>query len=172
MNKKLILILVGIVVILGALYYFTTNKSVESTETGDQMNEVVDPIPDTSSGMRAEDNVVLVNEQKPGTKIMGAMISLVAPGFLVIHEDKDGTAGAILGASALLQAGDNTNVPVTLSRATKDGEKLHAMLHTDVDADGTFDAAVDTPVMSTMGGPLSGWFEIDANAVEEPVLSI
>lgn len=57
-------------------------------------------------------------------------------------------------------------VSVTLNRATRDGERLHAMLHSDVDADGSFVASTDTPVQSSLGGPISGWFDISTGASE------
>jgi len=146
------------VLVLGALgfgvYAFTANDQTPSMAEEENTSTV--------SGMRAEENVVVVMEQQPGNTIVGSVV-LEVPGFLVIHEDNNGP-GAILGASTLLQAGESTNVQVALSRASRDGETLHAMLHIDADANGAFDAAVDTPVQSRLGGPLGGWFEISSEA--------
>ena len=58
------------------------------------------------------------------------------------------------------------NVMVTLNRATIDGEKLWSMLHEETEGNTTFNIAVDTPLESSLGGPISGWFEINANADE------
>jgi len=146
------------VLVLGALgigvYAFTANDPTPSITEEENTSTV--------SGMRAEENMVVVVEQQPGNTIVGSVV-LEAPGFLVIHEDDNGP-GVILGASTLLQAGESTNVQVPLSRASRDGETLHAMLHSDVDGDGSFDATVDTPVQSRLGGPLGGWFEISSEA--------
>lgn len=172
MNNKMILVLVAVVILGGGAYFLLGNMAPDTTVTNDIAPTNTDQMPDTSSGMRAEENMVVVNEQKPSKTITGSIVNVAAPGFLVIHEDTAGNPGTILGASALLQTGESTNIPVTLSRATKDGEKLHAMLHSDVDANGKFDAAIDSPVMSSMGGPLEGWFEINADAQENTPVSI
>lgn len=151
------------IIILAVLAYLLfANTQPSSTENTD-----------TSSTMLAEESAVLVMEQKPGTSVTASLIVLKSPGFLVIHEDNNGAPGAILGASALLQAGESSMVEVTLSRATRDGERLHTMLHTDADANGTFSASSDTPVQSKLGGPISGWFDISASASETlPEVSI
>ncbi|HEY4487259.1 MAG TPA: hypothetical protein VI483_00670 [Candidatus Paceibacterota bacterium] len=172
MNNKMVLVLIGVLILAAGTYFLLGNKAADTTPPNDAASANTDQMPDSSSGMRAEENMVVVNEQKPSKTITGSIVSLAASGFLVIHEDSNGTPGTILGASALLQAGESTNIPVTLSRTTKDGEKLHAMLHFDVDGNGTFDAAIDSPVMSSMGGPLEGWFEINAEAQENIPISI
>lgn len=143
-----------IVAVLAYLLFTSTRPAAENT--------------DTSSAMLAEESAVVVMEQKPGTSVTASLIVLKSPGFLVIHEDNNGAPGAILGASALLQAGESSMVEVALSRATRDGESLHAMLHTDADASGAFSASSDTPVQSKLGGPISGWFLISASASEKP----
>lgn len=123
--------------------------------------------PGGSSAMRAEENMVVVMEQRPGNTIIASQVYLAAPGFVVIHEDENGAPGAIIGSSVLLQAGESSKISITLSRPTQDGEKLHAMLHSDTDANGTFSASTDAPVQSILGGPLGGWFEISSEASEE-----
>ncbi|RJR12550.1 hypothetical protein C4585_03525 [Candidatus Parcubacteria bacterium] len=156
MNKSLIF---GAVVIIAGIagYYLYSSTATVSENTNENSDT-------TSAGMLAEENAVVVSEQKPGSTVTGSIVYLAAPGFLVIHEDADGAPGAILGASAVLQAGENTEVPVTLSRASREGETLYAMLHTDTDANGSFDAAIDIPVESILGGPIQGWFEITSSA--------
>ena len=154
--------------VIGALsagiYIYTAGSPAPESVMEEDTNMV--------SGMRAEENAVVVMEQKPGNTVLGSMVYLAAPGYLVIHEDKNGEPGAILGTSALLQAGENTNIPVTLSRASRDGETLHAMLHTDADSNGSFDASIDPPVQSRLGGPIHGWFEITSSAGENVPVSI
>jgi VCBS repeat-containing protein len=82
-----------------------------------------------------------------------------ADGWLVIHEDDGGNPGAVLGNSELLEPGTTENVEVTLNRAVVDGETLHAMLHYDDPADGTYNFPTDNedpPV------------EVDGDVVVEP----
>ncbi len=160
MNKTIwAIVIVIIIIIIGVLFYTSNN---------DDANEN----PDTTSGLRAEDNMVLVTDQKPGTSVTVSQVLLVSPGFVVIHEDTNGTSGAVLGASSSLAAGESSQVVVNLSRTTVDGEKLHAMLHTDIDANGTFNPNIDTPVQSKLGGPLEGWFMISSEASESPAVTI
>lgn len=126
----------------------------------------------TSAGMLAEDNAVVVNEQRPGNSVTGSLVYLDASGFLVLHEAGDGEPGAIIGSSALLSRGENSNIRVSLSRQTRDGETLYAMLHYDTNGDGRFDANTDTPVPSQLGGPIYGWFDISSSASENVPVSI
>jgi hypothetical protein len=121
--------------------------------------------------MRAEENMVVVTEQRPGNIVTASTVFLAAPGFVVVHEDIDGAPGAIIGSSAFLAAGESNNIKVMLSRVTQDGDKLHAMLHADTDANGSFSSA-DMPVQSRLGGPLEGWFEISSSASENIPVTI
>jgi hypothetical protein len=162
MNKIIIGILVLIVVAVGAYVFLGAQGTVPESN-----NENT-----TVSGMRAEENAVVVMEQRPGTSVAASLVYLANPGFLVIHDDTDGEPGAILGVSSLLQAGESSQIVVPLSRATQDGERLHAMLHADVDANGSFDASTDTPVQSRLGGPLEGWFEVSSEASGSVPVSI
>lgn len=169
MNKKFLIILLAAVIVgIGAYYFLTTKKSDPSgmNMTPAEMEEM-----DNSSGsssnstMLAEDNAVMVSDQRPGMIVTGT-VYLASPGYLVIHEDNDGVPGAVLGSSMLLTAGENSNVNVSLSRAMKNGEKLNAMLHSDTDGDGSFDALNDTPVQSKLGGPINGIFQVSSEASE------
>lgn len=145
------------VVILALLAYLLfANTPTSSTEnTGG-----------ASSTLLAEESAVVVMEQQPGTSVTASLIVLKSPGFLVIHEDTNGAPGAILGVSTLLVAGESKSVNVALSRVTRDSERLHAMLHTDADANGTFSASSDAPVLSSLGGPIEGWFDISVEVGE------
>lgn len=164
MDTKYLVALAVIVVVGGGAYYFLgTVGGISDDDDSDTS---------TTAGMQVEENMVVVAEQKPGTSITGSRIILAAPGYLVIHEDNNGVAGAMLGASSLLPAGENTNVSVALSREVRDGEKLHAMLHFEKGNNQTFVAAEDTPVPSRLGGAISGWFEISSSASVNVPISI
>lgn len=166
MHMKTFVGIVSILVVLLGLGWFVVgdrSPSDAATTTDDV----------ASSPLRAEPNVIVVTDQQPGTEITASLASFEKDGgFVVIHEDVDGQPGAVLGASSLLLAGDNVNVSVTLSRTSVDGETLHAMLHTDTNRDGIFDVAVDAPIQSVLGGPISGWFMIAADAATGTPISI
>ena len=161
MTRTIIGILALIVIAAGA-YVFLGDQGTAPEGEGDI----------TVSGMRAEENAVVVMEQQPGTSVTASLVYLASSGFLVIHGDVNGEPGAILGVSSLLQAGESSQIVVALSRTTQDGERLHAMLHTDADAGGTFDASTDTPVQSRLGGPIEGGFEVSSEASGDVPVSI
>lgn len=149
------------ILVIGAVYFFNGVPALPVTDSADN-----------TSGLRAEDNMVIVSEQRPGASVLAAQVLLAAPGFVVIHEDNAGSPGAILGTSALLVAGESSRITVLLSRPSKDGEKLHVMLHSDTDGSGTFSAATDAPVQSTSGGPITGWFDISSDSPENPAITL
>ena len=176
MNTKIFVYVVALIVIVsgGALYFSKSSSSDSSGDTAganmtaDQMAAMHNPSESTSnSAMLAEDNAVIVTDQRPGRTVTGT-VHLAVPGFLVIHSE----SGAILGSSALLHVGDNTNVNVTISRSAKDGEKLIAMLHSDTDNNGSFDASKDTPIQSKRGGAIQGSFQVSLSASRNMPISI
>ena len=76
------------------------------------------PVVEAAEQTVGEDNVATI-----------AHVELLAPGWVAIHADDDGRAGAVLGG-VRLEAGTYDNVPVTIDRryATP---TLHAVLHED-----------------------------------------
>lgn len=161
MNKLLISLIIIIGIVIGGAFLYDSRNGTE-----------VENREPTPKAMLAEKNAVVVNDQKPGTSIVGSIVYLENSGFLVIHEDMNGAPGRILGASALLPSGENENIRVTLAKQVKDGETLHAMLHADSDGDGKFQASTDTPVQSMIGGPIHGTFRISTQAQENIPVSL
>lgn len=174
MNTNTIVgVVLGVVIIGGGAYYFLNAGSSNTgmpDMPGMSAEEMANMTPPASSGMLAEENAVMVSDQRPGTTVSG-MVVLAAPGYLVIHADNSGKPGAVLGSSALLRAGENANVKVALSRASRDGEVLYAMLHTD-DGDGAFSASSDALVQSRLGGPIQGMFETSSSASADTPISL
>ena len=126
------------------------------------------PTGEDTMGMLAEPNAVMVMDQRPGSEVVASQVYLNPEGlggYVVIHESVNGEPGAVLGTSAYLPAGESTGVTVTLTRATKDGETLVAVLHND-DGDKTYNAQLDGEVTSTIadGEAIMGQFMIDVDA--------
>lgn len=166
MNTKIISGLVIVIALVGIAVAVRDGGGAEalpSDDAGAPVQNEGAPV----SGMRVEENAVLATEQKPDADIRVAEVYLAAPGYVVIHEDRSGEPGAILGASALLGSGQTVDVVVRISRAARDGERLHAMLHAESNGNTAFDAEFDRPVESRLGGPLGGWFDVSADANEE-----
>lgn len=173
MNTKTILGAVALVVVIGAgIYYLNapSNSEPDPMDMSGMSPEEMANMPGNSSAVLAEDNAIMMSDQKPGTTITGTAY-LVAPGYLVIHEDNKGQLGAIIGQSVLLSAGENKEVRVTLARAARDGETLRAVLHSETDNNGAFSSA-DALVQSSLGGPIQGTFMISSSASADMPISI
>ena len=117
-----------------------------------------------ASPMRVGENAVVVLDQRPGSTVTIAETYLENPGYVVIHEEKEHSAGAILGASEPLGAGVHRDVHVQLTRPSREGETLYAMLHKKGNS-ASFSAASDAPIENSLG-PIMGSFEIRSSADE------
>ncbi len=109
-------------------------------------------------------NAIYVPDQKPGKTITVHTAVFGEKGFVVIHQDAAGKPGTILGSSRLLGTGSSEAIEITLSRESKNGEALYAMLHAD-DGDGKFDANKDKPILDDDGNQVMMRFVIDVNAL-------
>ena len=83
-------------------------------------------------------------------------MTLTANGFIAVHADADGAPGAVIGHSDLLQAGDSTDVVVTLDEAITASTTLWPMVHIDIDGDGVYtfappDNVIDVPGITADG---------------------
>jgi hypothetical protein len=85
-------------------------------------------------------------------------------GFVVVHEiNADGSAGKVIGGSALLPAGQSSGVTITVSKEMKDGEKYIAMIHKD-NGDGVREESNDPAVLDDKGNVVQALFGISADA--------
>lgn len=155
--KTKIFFIVGVIVavIVGAALFL--RGGVKPSDTGGN-----------SSGLVVGKNAIYVAEQVPSKIVSAAVVHLEKPGFVVIHEDAAGVPGAILGVSGLLAAGETKSPAlISLSRATKDGETIYAMLHLD-NGDGVFDVGGDKPAAEDRvgGEPVMMVVTVSADAVE------
>ncbi|MCR4306919.1 MAG: hypothetical protein NUV42_03020 [Candidatus Yonathbacteria bacterium] len=83
-------------------------------------------------------------DQPAGLKVFIDSATMDEQGWIVIHEDREGTPGNILGARRFevgVSAGE-----VELLRNTVEGGIYYAMIHTD-DGDGQFDHTKDLPLI-------------------------
>lgn len=90
----------------------------------------------------------------PANQVSITRVMSPGPGFVVIHEDMNGTPSAVIGKIAV-PVGDSTDLMVTLDRDAIDQEVLHAMLHTDDGVVGTYEfdglSGIDDPVIDAEG---------------------
>lgn len=128
----------------------------------------------SSEPLLAEPNAIYVADQKPGREVTVSFVLMAEAGFVVIHEaDADGNPGAILGSSAYLAVGEysQSDVVIKLSRESRDGEVLLAMLHQD-NGDATFSEGEDAAVASQFGGVISMVFFVSSEATESGEVSL
>src|SRR5258708_14370140 len=78
-------------------------------------------------------NAVVVRDWMKGNTAHVALVMLNKPGFVAIYDANKGKPGKVLGISSQLNAGENKDVSVSLSRETKEGEPLYAILYSSKD---------------------------------------
>lgn len=100
-------------------------------------------VPSAPEIMSDQNSYIQVKDQPTGIEVRLDYVLLQKQGFVVIHEDKDGIPGAIIGSSELLNAGEIRETFVKVK--TEAGKTYWAMLHTD-NGDKKFDAKTDAPV--------------------------
>jgi len=102
-----------------------------------------------SETMPVGGDAIAVSDQAPGSKVTISLVTLIKDGWVVIHADRDGKPGNILGAQRF-NAGENQKGEVELLKPTEEGKVYYAMLHAD-DGDKMFDHTKDTPVADPQG---------------------
>ncbi len=110
------------------------------------------------------DNAILVSDQAPGGRVVILSVTLSQAGWVVIHEDRNGKPGSILGAHRF-EKGTRSG-SVDLLRRTESGRIYYAMIHGDDDGDHVFDYKKDLPVQDVSGNTVMVKF----TAVRAPVL--
>ena len=94
-------------------------------------------------------NTVAIDDQSPGTRVTVDSVTLARDGWIVVHEDRGGAPGNILGARRL-NTGTEQNFEVELLRPTTEGGVYYAMIHED-DGDRVFDHTRDMPLRNAEG---------------------
>lgn len=120
-----------------------------SLDEADSNKHVKEP---SSKGASASVGIIQVEDQLAGRSASVASVILEREGWVVIHEEKEGRPGAVLGA-AWLPAGSHENVEVNLLRGMEAGRRYYAMLHQEVNGDGNhvFDLDKDLPFEDAQG---------------------
>ena len=124
-------------------------------QTTDMANTIADSIPGDASG------TLQVRNQPPGDSVLIDAVILAQNGWVVIHEDRDGQPGNILGARRLGE-GSHTGEQVALLRGTIGGLIYYAMLHNE-DGDGVFDHTKDLPLRNESDEIIMAQFETIAS---------
>ena len=167
MKKKQIWIIVAI--ILGALLvwwlFFSGNQATAPSEPNTEMSEELpgddptQPIPaGSATNQLPNSDDIAVLDQQAGSYVTIDNYVLSQPGYVVIHAtNSDGSAGAIIGQSGLLQAGPGQDLEI--KAAIVAGKTYAAMLHYD-DGDKKFVTSSDAPATSE-GKPIMTAFDVE-----------
>lgn len=156
MTKKQIWII--ILVILGGVllwwFLFTGNEATAPTEdTNQEIPEILpqddpnQPIPaGSATNQLPNTDGLAVLAQRAGNYVTVDNYVLSQAGFIVIHStNADGSAGAIVGQSGLLNAGRGQDLEINVNIAA--GKNYIAMLHYD-NGDRKFNASQDAAATS------------------------
>lgn len=156
MSKKIILATIAVIILGGAAgYFYFWPKTMERDN-----DTATVPV---EAPLMIGNNAIYVSDQLPSISATIDFATLEKPGFVVIHESVNGKPGAIIGKSPYLDAGENKYVIVPLSRISKDGEKMFAMIHLD-DGNRMFEAANDLPAKAEYGEPIMMEFMVQRDA--------
>lgn len=109
-------------------------------------------------------NAIAVSDQPPGMTVSVSFVALAQDGWVVIHEDADGTPGRILGAQRFA-AGQGQSGNVELLRGAEEGKVYYAMLHAD-DGEPGFDHVKDLPLQDPQGNVILMRFVAQARPAE------
>ncbi|MBI3420722.1 MAG: hypothetical protein HY006_01540 [Candidatus Sungbacteria bacterium] len=126
------------------------------TDAADVPNE-----PSGQASMSGENNTLMINDQTPGNKVVITNVALEKTSWVVIHDEKAGKPGNILGAQRF-PAGVRTGA-VDLLRETVADKTYYAMLHTDSGGP-QFNAINDMPLKNQNGMPIMVTFRTTASA--------
>lgn len=112
-----------------------------------------------STNIIEESASLFVPQQASGTEVFIEKAFLPKGGYVVIHKEKDGKPGEVVGVSKLLKSGPNNNFTVEISKNSIEGDVFYAMLYGG-NGDGKFDITTDKPTLDNSGNPVFIKFNI------------
>ncbi len=152
----LVTVIVIVVLIALGYYMFKGDKAIAPSTTEETMD-------DSSLATSKESNRIVVTDQFPGNIVYISSVQLANPGFVVIHADKNGQPGDIIGYQ-YFDKGINPG-KITLTKSTMEGSTYYAMLHLD-NGDKKFDIAKDLPVKNSAGNIIMKVFRVTSTVAE------
>ena len=167
MNKKVIYLIIGIIVVVVALFAFNKFLKKEVIE-----EPLIVEIPVEIPVEIISVNNLVVPNQAPGTEIFIERVLLKTDGnggFVIIHRTEDNNAGEIVGVSNYIEPGITDNVTTLLNdgETVEIDEVLIAILHGD-DGDGVWNSETDTPLTDDEGSIIQVTFTIIDNLEDVP----
>jgi len=128
----------------------TANSTTTSGLIGEQLDEQKG-LEDTMSN-----EYIAVEKQHAGTVVVVKKCNLTVPGWVVVHEEKNGIITNALGAIRR-DPGTCTNTTIPLLRATEAGKRYWVVLYAD-SGDRLFNLREDFPIRTATGDPIMSPF--------------
>lgn len=153
------LVLLSLLAVLGGLYYYSIFVKVDISEEPQSKDIERDP------------SLMEIKAQAPGNYVFIDSISLKDGGYIVIRENLNISSSIeIIGNSRSLSSGESKNIFIGLTRSTKNGDRLFAVLYTD-NGDEAFYPSIDIPAKDEYGDPIFTEFYVDANVPKIDVVN-
>ena len=147
-------VVIIVLIILGIMIFGNKKTDVSDTTATDTINTTTD----------GSINRVSLLDQYPGNVVYLTSVQLSAPGWVVIHSDKTGMPGDVIG-SAYFEKGINPG-KITLTKSMIDGQTYYAMIHSD-DGDKKFNAVKDFPLKNSVGSIIMQIFNASISVSNE-----
>lgn len=146
----LIWVIVVALVVIG-LSWWLTREAGPRVDNSAAVNRF--PNDTETSAMGAK---LAVDDQLPGTTVIISDVTLPTGGWVLIHKDAGGRAGAMIGAGYF---GSNVHAgEVVLSESTTDSGSYYATLAAD-NGDERYDSRVDLPLKDAAGNAIAVRFK-------------
>ena len=161
MNKKVVYLIVGLIIVIIALFVFNKILKEEVIE-----DPIVKETPSEELAETISVNNLVVPNQAPGTEVFVEKILFKTDGnggFVTIHRvNEEGETGEIMGVSSYFEPGVTENILVVLNEGETIDVPLEmvAMLHTD-DGDGVWTSETDIPLLDDEGNIVQVFFTMD-----------
>jgi hypothetical protein len=168
MNKKIIYLIVGLIVIAIALFAFNKLLKEEVVE-----EPIITETPEEEQVEIISVNNLIVPDQAPGAEVFVEKVLLKTDedgGFVVIHRvTEDGDTGEVIGVSRYLEPGITENLVVVLNEdeTVEVGETVTAILYAD-DGNGVWNSETDMPITDDEGIIIQATFTILDNLEDIP----
>lgn len=146
-QKKVLIIAAAIFLIITTILIIIAAVNSKSKNTG--QNQLISQF---SQFSQARIGQITASNPKTNNKLVVDSVSLVKPGFVIIHEEEERNPGKIIGKSELLAAGTTEKVNIKLDREARKGETLFAIIYYDDDENGYFEyPSLDMPAQGPVG---------------------
>lgn len=147
--------IVVILVVIAAVVFLNQNRQQTTETTSPSPAEI-----ESTTEATGQDSSITVSNQSAGNTVIIPTATLIAPGYIVIHEQEAGELGPAIGASELYEAGTYQDIEVTLDRASVSTETLYGMLHDD-DGNAQYEfPGPDAPTVNSLGEIVVSPFKI------------